>query len=132
GPDSVDKQSLIKFTENEKLSFVSFNDAVYGKEKEKVNKEAMFHILNSRSEGFPMSVIESTAFYTPQILSVGTNLQNSMKESGFGIESEKLDVDCIKNLDFDVYSQICLNARAFAEKHDLSVIGRETLKKYFK
>lgn len=132
GPDSVDKQALIHFTEKENLGFVSFYDAVFDEEKEKVYSEAMFHILNSRSEGFPMSVIESTAFYTPQILSVGTNLQDFMKYFGFGIESEKLDIDYLKKLDFETYSQLCLNARAFAEKHDESVIGEETLEMYLR
>src|SRR5690606_3715047 len=54
GPDSKDKGLLMKLFEDHNIDNVFFYNPVYGEEKIKVLDESDFHIMTSRSEGFPM------------------------------------------------------------------------------
>lgn len=132
GPESIDKSKLKLIVEGNKLSFISFYPEIYGFEKERVYSESMFHILSSRSEGFPMSVLESVSFYTPQILSYGTNLQEKMERNNFGLSFEDSFLDKLIELNFTEYLRMCKNARLFGEEHDLSIIGNQTIQFYLK
>lgn len=132
GPETEDLMWSKNFVKNNNLNFVSFFQEIYGEEKEKVYNNSMFHILTSRSEGFPMSVLESAALYTPQILSVGTNLQQSMKKVNYGIAFCDSFIDKITELDFNRYKQMCVHARYFAEQHSIEIIGKKTIKCYQK
>jgi len=130
GPEIEDKEWLKKYTQNNNLTFVSFFDEVYGEEKEKIFANAMFNILTSRSEGFPMAVLESSAFATPQILSKGTNLQESMLNSNFGIAFNDSFINEISLMKFEDYKIMCQNAQHFARQHSMENIGSKTIKYY--
>lgn len=130
GPETEDKIKLYKNAKINKLSFVSFNNEVYGEEKENIYKDCMFNILTSRFEGFPMSVLESAALCIPQILSKGTNLKKIMREINFGIEFSDSFINEIIKLDFKRYKKMCERARYFAEQYSLENIGKETIKYY--
>lgn len=132
GPDSEDKHFLMEFVNKHVISNVFFHDEVYGDAKIKILSESSFHILNSRSEGFPMSVLESSMYYTPQLLSIGTNLQEEMIKENFGIPIDSSMFRKIVNLSFKEYEKMALNARNFAEKHSFAEIGRITNKLYQK
>lgn len=130
GPGTEDKKWLIENAKNHELDFISFYDEVYGLEKEKIYSNSMFHILTSRSEGFPMSVLESSIFATPQILSNGTNLQEIMIKSEFGIPFNNSFINEIAALTFEDYKKMCINALDFAQQHSLENIGKKTLENY--
>lgn len=130
GPECKDLLWLQLYSKNNNLTFVSFFPEIYGEKKAKKYNNAMFHILTSRSEGFPMSVLESTSLYTPQILSKGTNLQGSMLSCNFGMAFSDSFINEILKLNFNDYKKMCLNARQFAKNHSLQTIGKITTKAY--
>lgn len=131
GPSTQDKDRLIYFVKKHKIVNVEFHDEVYGDMKKRIFKKATFHILASRSEGFPMSVLESSSLYTPQLLSKGTNLQGAMILNRFGFPFNDQMLEKIIDLTFDEYKTIAVNARLFAEKHSYKAIGIKT-KEFYK
>lgn len=130
GPETEDKKKLMDFSKRYNLTFVSFHNEIYGIKKEEVFKDAMFHILTSRSEGFPMAVLESCAWSTPQILSKGTNLMEMMLEHDFGFNFNDSLANNLNTLCLEEYSKLCVNARNFAQLHDFDTIGKKTLNYY--
>lgn len=131
GPDSKDKKGLQSISYNNNLDMVHFHDAIFESEKQEVLNAATFHLLNSRSEGFPMTVLESTKFFTPQLLSKGTNLQETMIKENFGFSVDYKVFENLINLSFEEYKILAINARKFAARHSFKEIGNETNKKYF-
>lgn len=132
GPDNKDKDKLIELRNKHMLNNIFFYPEVYGNSKETVFKNATFNILNSRSEGYPMAVLETLAMSTPQLLSKGTNMLNASLLYNFGFEINEGLINNIKNIDYESYRQMCINAHAFAKKHDISLIGKETIQQYIK
>lgn len=130
GPKSNDKIKLKSIAVKNELKNVFFYDEVYGECKSKVLESAYFHILNSRSEGFPMSVLESTLYSVPQILSVGTNLTDDLIKYQFGFVADSDSLRKVISLDLGTYQSLCLNAKEYALSHDIKVIGTKTLKIY--
>lgn len=131
GPDSNDKKGLQSMSNKNNLDMVHFHDTIFESEKKDVLDSAFFHILNSRSEGFPMTVLESTKYFTPQLLSKGTNLQQTMIMENFGFSVDYHVFENLKNLSFEEYKTMAINARNFAMRHSFKEIGNETNKKYF-
>lgn len=65
----------------EKCSIASYEGGVYGKDKEKLLKEADVFILTSRYEGMPMGVLEAWSYGIPCILTEGTNMIDDNMDS---------------------------------------------------
>lgn len=130
GPESSDKDVLKKRKQENQLDFVEFFPAVFTDEKEKVFKSSTFHILNSRSEGYPMAVLETMKFHTPQILSKGTNLLEDLEEWNFGFEFDRNLIESLSRLDFHAYNKLTQNVKNYVELHDCEVIGERSLAFY--
>lgn len=132
GPNSPDKELFMKLVNENNLSIIRFFEGVFNDEKNSVMRKAKFHILNSRSEGFPMSVLESSSFYTPQLLSGGTNLKETMINRNFGLAMDEDVFEKIISLSFIEYKEMALQAYNFALDHSLDNIGEKSLIYYFK
>ncbi len=132
GPSSSEKNELKSMFIENNLKCVHFHGPIFGREKEEVLSSASFHILNSRSEGFPMSVLEAAKFFTPQLLSTGTNIEQTMVDENFGFSVNKEMFNKINNLSFEEYKTLAMNARGFAERHSFKNIGDQTNKEYCK
>jgi len=130
GPEATDKDNLTKCKQENQLDFEKFFSAVFETQKERILRTSTLHILNSRSEGYPMAVLESMNLYTPQILSRGTNLLEDLKEWDFGLEFDEKIVETLSMLSFQAYIKLAENAKAYAELHDLEVIGKQSLVLY--
>lgn len=61
---------------------------VYGKDKQRVLKEADAFILTSRFEGMPMGVLEALSYGIPCILTPGTNMADDLNQVGAGWKAE--------------------------------------------
>lgn len=132
GPKSEDKLKLKSIAVKNDLRNVFFYDEIYGEDKSKVLESAYFHVLNSRSEGYPMSVLESTLYSVPQILSVGTNLTDDLVKHAFGLIADSKLIIRLIDLDLFTYQSLCLNAREYAALHEIEIIGAKTLINYKK
>lgn len=130
GPDSPDKQHLQKLIEQKGIKFVSFFPPIFNKEKEEIMHNASFHILNSRSEGFPVSVLESLSLGTPQLLSQGTNLLEDLIDDSFGYEVNAEMFNKLISLNLNSYIELCNNSYNYAKRFDLEVVGKQSLIEY--
>lgn len=130
GPESEDKIHLQKIVKENNLSFIHFYNEVFGSHKNQIIKNATFNIMSSRSEGFPMAVLESCAYSTPQILSKGTNFLEIMSEMNFGLRFSDSFISKIVQLSFNQYYEMCKNAKLFALLFDYETIGGKTLDYY--
>ena len=69
-------------------SIAVYCGGVYGKDKQKVLKEADAFILTSRFEGMPMGVLEALTYGVPCILTPGTNMADDLSQFGAGWKAE--------------------------------------------
>lgn len=132
GPESEDKLLLMDLALKNEIENVFFHPPVYGEEKIKVLDTATFHIMTSRSEGFPMAILESLARGCPQILTEGTNMLPLLRKYKFGIEfNENLLVDLLK-MDVESYNIMAEQSIVCARNHSSKNIAFETYKEYIK
>src|SRR5690606_3442020 len=132
GPDSKDKNEIRDYLANNGIENVFIHPPVYGEEKVRVIDKADFHILTSRSEGFPMSVLETLARGCPQILSEGTNMLPLLEENKFGFVFDDDLVTKISELDSDGYLKMTHNAIECAEEHSSKNIALKTFNEYIR
>jgi len=132
GPDSNDRREFVRAINNSAITNVFIREPVYGKRKEEVLEQADFHILTSRSEGFPMAVLESLAKGCPQILSQGTNMLPLLEEYQFGVEFNDNLFSYLSNLTDDIYCKLSQNAIECARIHSNENIARKTYQEYLK
>lgn len=93
----VELKQIVKTKELNEIIIV--NDAVYGKEKEQVLKDAYAFIQCSRHEGQPMGILEALSVGLPCIVTYGTSLGEFINENKCGI---------VCNFDSnEVFSAIC-------------------------
>lgn len=76
-------KKLIYKKDLEKIIFI--NDAVYGKEKEKVLLDSYAFIQVSRHEGQPLGIMEALSYELPCVLTYGTTLGKYVNENKCGI-----------------------------------------------
>lgn len=71
---------------------VKFLGPQYNEDKEEILRNSNIMILTSRSEGFPMSVLEALAFGNPCIVTRGTNVMDLIENNqlGWGTEPENI------------------------------------------
>ncbi|MGH2110165.1 glycosyltransferase [Aerococcus urinaeequi] len=71
---------------------VKFLGPQYKEDKEEILRNSNIMILTSRSEGFPMSVLEALAFGNPCIVTRGTNVMDLIENNqlGWGTEPENI------------------------------------------
>ena len=79
----VELKQIVKTKELNEIIIV--NDAVYGKEKEQVLKDAYAFIQCSRHEGQPMGILEALSVGLPCIVTYGTSLGEFINENKCGI-----------------------------------------------
>lgn len=132
GPDCKYKQYLQNFSKRNGLTFITFHPEVYNEDKEYVFKQAMYNILTSRSEGFPMSVIESCNYGTPQILSSGTNIQQQAIEINAGLAFTSDFINKVCSINLDEYITMCNGSLQFANMHSFKTIGEQSLHHYLR
>lgn len=97
GPD-VENQVLGLKKQVEEIGLqrnISFNDGVFGKEKEDILRNSDVFIMTSRFEGHPMSMIEALSYGIPCFATTGTNMSEEIAEYNAGWSS-KGDVESIK------------------------------------
>jgi poly(glycerol-phosphate) alpha-glucosyltransferase len=91
GPDEgeyeykIQKKNKILQTGKKKIIFIN---GVFGKEKEKIYREASSFILPSFSEGLPMTILEAWSYKLPVLMTKECNLENAFgKNAAFEILS---------------------------------------------
>ncbi|WP_332628466.1 glycosyltransferase family 4 protein [Halalkalibacter flavus] len=137
GPDRYSlKDDLIKSVEEKNLqSIISFHDAVFDKEKEKIQLEADFFILTSRFEGHPMGLIEALSYGLPCFATEGTNMSEEIEGANAGwvanntVESIKMGLLRLlaENWRFEDKSNA---AKILARKYDWNALAKETNRRY--
>ncbi|GAA4514824.1 glycosyltransferase [Sphingobacterium thermophilum] len=133
GPNSPYKTYLERLCKEKNiLDIIFFKGEVFGEKKEEVLRNTDFHILTSRSEGYPMSVLESLAKGIPQILSEGTNLLSDLEHYNFGVGFDKEVFTKISALNPQDYHLMCVNALKYSEMHCVSNIAKKTFEGYLK
>lgn len=104
GPDEENKvYDLKKDVSNYELeSIISFNDAVYGKEKEKKLLSTDVFLMTSRFEGHPMALIEALSYGIPALVTKGSNMKKEIEayDAGWTAENniESVSIALIKML----------------------------------
>lgn len=90
GPDEENKVYDLKkdVSKYELESIISINDAVYGKEKEKILLNTDVFLMTSRFEGHPMALIESLSYGIPALVTKGSNMKNEIEEYDAGWTAE--------------------------------------------
>lgn len=103
GNGYLELKNIINKNNLEKV--ILLNDAVYGKEKEKILSDSYCFIQVSRHEGQPMGIMEALGYGLPCIVTYGTTFGNYVNEKKCGIginfSSEELFV-AIQKLYTDV------------------------------
>lgn len=132
GPESPGKNKLRNLIFAKDISNVFIHDEVYGEEKKRILSLATFHILVSRSEGFPMSVLESLANGIPQILSKGTNLLPLIDRFKCGYYFDDNLVYKLINIDNNSYKEMQLHSIECAKVHQNIDVAKSTLDAYLK
>jgi glycosyltransferase involved in cell wall biosynthesis len=69
-------------------SVVSFDEGVFGDEKESVLLDSDVFLLTSRFEGHPMALIEALSYGLPCLITRGTTMYDEVCESGAGWVAE--------------------------------------------
>jgi hypothetical protein len=107
---------------------IKFMGPIVGKEKDLVVDNATLGILISRSEGFPMAILEMWQASTPTIISKETGLLTVLEKSKAGIGY--LD-DCTHflKIEFEEYFQFCEKAWFLSLEYSPSKIGFEFVEK---
>ncbi|MCY1634886.1 glycosyltransferase [Marinifilum sp. D737] len=133
GADNEYKNHLKGISKKSGLDkIVILNGPVFGEEKEKVLRGAYFSILPSRSEGFPMSVLESCQYGVPQILSEGTNLLDELYKFEFGCKFDENYIKKIGQVSLEEYLRLSHNAYQFAMMFDYQKVGKQSIINYSK
>ncbi|MFV0216086.1 glycosyltransferase [Empedobacter falsenii] len=132
GPDNKDKRYYQNLVKENKIDNIYFFNEIYGEDKEKVQLNTTYNLLNSRSEGYPMSVLETLSYFTPQLLSKGTNLLDDLLINNFGFEINESFLEKLESINFYEYKQQCFNAYNYALKHDYKIIGKKSIELYNK
>lgn len=120
--DGEDRAALEQLTAELGIqSSVVFFGAKYGDEKYRLMAQADVFVHTSRSEGFPMAVLEAAALGLPCLTSEGTNINRYIRqyEAGFPM-AEPLDVAAI--------CEAMELAAAFYEEKKLAALGENAQK----
>lgn len=92
GPDRVGRLEEMKTLVEQKglNGVISFHDAIYGEDKEKVLLDADVFIIPSRFEGHPTALIEALAYGVPALVTTGANMRPEIEEydAGWGSDTE--------------------------------------------
>lgn len=80
------KSDLVSFKSaiNKFSQFADFGGPVYGRDKEQVFQRSHIFILNSRSEGMPMGVLEALSYGLPCIITPQTNMAKFIQGNNAG------------------------------------------------
>lgn len=103
GPDEGGYEYKIA-EKNKKLQLgkkkIIFINGAFGKEKEKIYREATSFILPSFSEGLPMTILEAWSYKLPVLMTKECNLENAFeKDAAFEIKSSIEGIEIgIKNI----------------------------------
>lgn len=121
GPDRVGRLEEMKaLVEKKGLDqFISFHDAVYGEEKERVLLNSDVFIIPSRFEGHPTALIEALAYGLPALVTTGANMRLEIEDNnaGWGADNNRIDLAnsiCRMMLDRDMFEQKGNNAKKLA------------------
>lgn len=120
-----EESMLINRIKKLNLPSVSFEGAIYGKEKNDMLSEKDIFILTSRYEGFPMAVLEALDSGLPCLVTKGVNMTSIIEKYQVGWECETNPVD-VANLIYSVLEtdelivdNMSEHARKYIlEKHD--------------
>lgn len=138
GPKSSDTVALLQLCKFYSLSnFVSINQQIFGKDKEKVLLDSDLFILTSRFEGLPMGLIEALSYGVPCAVTDGTYLGEEIFDNKAGWVSNISVIGISKML-----KNICINrtelmergknAQLLSKKYDWSSIAKRTHYEYLK
>lgn len=86
GPDEGELELIKPYLKNN----ITYLGPIYGKEKERLLKEAHYYILPSFSEGFPTSIVEGMSHGAIPIISEGCNFPEVFSENiGYKVYPDK-------------------------------------------
>lgn len=137
GPDKEGKsQALITLVNKLGLQdLISFHDAVYGEEKERMLLNSDVFIMPSRFEGHPMALIEALSYGLPCVASKGSNMSREVETYNAGwIADNDIQSLCtaIKSLiaNHHILKKYSSNAIKLANNYNWASIAIETHRKY--
>ena len=99
------------------MDIVNLNEAVYGKEKERILLDSDVFIHTSRLEGQPTAVIEAVSYGIPVVVTPGTNIMDIVKENKLGYISN-----------FDKEAVFKTIKKVFEEKKYFNQISKNEIK----
>lgn len=109
---------------------------IYGKEKDNVFKKTDIIILVSRSEGFPVSILEALSYGIPCIVSPQSNVADIIKQNNCGWVTE-LSTQAVANTilhacrEYRQWStKLSANARAAAAQYEWNKIAKVSISLY--
>ena len=117
-------------------NIVQINDAIYGKEKEKLIKKSYAFIQTSRHEGQPMGIIEALSLGVPCIVTEGTGFSDILNKNkcGFGVHFDADELfEAIKEIqtNFLLRNEMSDNAYNVAkENYDWNNIKKKIITEY--
>lgn len=118
-------------------SIVTLNDAVYGKDKEKVLLDSYAFIQVSRHEGQPMGIMEALSYRLPCIVTYGTSFGEYVNdnECGIGINFDEKELfGSIKKMYLDeLFRNKCSdNAEIIEKDYEWEMVVDNCLNEYAK
>lgn len=110
---------------------ISFEDAVFGSEKETVLLNNDIFLMPSRFEGHPTGLLEALAYGLPCVATTGSNMRKEIEVADAGWTADN-DAESIKDAllamiaDKDRFEDKGRNARNLAKKYDWNAIAKKT------
>lgn len=137
GSDQENKAHQVKkfVLENNMVDFITFNNPVFGKEKDFILKNSDVFILTSRFEGHPTGLLEALSYGLPAVITTGANMREEIEKYNAGWTSD-ITAEGIKDSllsmisDKQNFNVKCRNARILAEKYTWDNIAERSHEEY--